>query len=185
MRTVVVGAGAVGAYFGGKLALASADVIFIARGANLAALRGAGLRIESRDATVRVEHVQAAADPAEAGRADLVLVCVKSYDSAEAAVALRPIVTPDTIVVSLQNGIENEATLAAALGLPPLLGGLTHIGAELVAPGVVRHDSGGRLIFGEPDGRRSERALRLARLLASAGVDHHLSGHIDVMLWDK
>lgn len=211
MRTLVMGAGAVGAYFGGRLALAGADVVFVARGANLAALRADGLRIESgiekidepyrtrqdavdaggspadaRSAPVlHLAPVCAVGDPAEAGSVELILVCVKSYATAVAADALRPIVTPDTIVLSLQNGIESEAILAAALGLPPLLGGLTHIGAELVAPGVVRHDSGGRIIFGELDGRRSGRAERLARLFSTAGIAHHLSGHIAVMLWDK
>jgi 2-dehydropantoate 2-reductase len=185
MRIVVMGAGAVGAFFGGKLALAGADVTFIARGANLAALRADGLRIESQDQTSRIERVHATSDPAEAGRADLVLVCVKSYDTAAAATALRPIVTSDTIVLSLQNGIENEAILATVLALPPLLGGLTHIGAELVGPGVVRHNSGGRIVFGELDGRRGERAQRLAQLFAATQVAHHLSGHIGVMLWDK
>src|SRR6185369_5538945 len=84
-----------------------------------------------------------------------------------------------------QNGIENEALLAAALGLPPLLGALTHIGAELIAPGVVRHDSGGRIIFGERDGMRSARVEALAALLASSGVAHHVSRRIEIMLWDK
>jgi 2-dehydropantoate 2-reductase len=184
MRTLVMGTGAVGAYFGAKLALAGAPVIFVARGEHLAALRARGLRIEGKDAT-HVHPLDVTADPAEAGQCDLVLVCVKSYDTAAAAVALRPAVGPDTIVLSLQNGIENEATLASLLALPPLLGGLTHIGAELVAPGVVRHDSGGRIIFGELDGRRSARAERLGALFARTGIAHHLSGHIAVMLWDK
>lgn len=198
-----MGAGAVGAYFGGKLALAGADVVFVARGDHLAALRADGLRIENgaeersavdaaapragaRSTPVcHLTPVCTVADPAEAGRVDLILVGVKSYDTAVTADTLRAIVRPDTIVLSLQNGIENEAILAAALGLPPLLGGLAHIGAELVAPGVVRHDSGGRIIFGEFDGRRSARAERLAQLFSTAGIAHHLSGHIAVMLWDK
>ena len=127
-------------------------------------------------AVVQHTPMRAVADPAEAGSVDLVLVCVKSYDTGAAAAALRPMVAPETIVLSLQNGIENEAILAAALGLPPLLGGLTHIGAELVAPGVVRHDSGGRIIFGELDGRRSARARTAgAALRPDAGIAHHLS----------
>jgi 2-dehydropantoate 2-reductase len=192
MRIVVMGAGAVGAYFGGKLALAGEDVVFVARGANLAALRSAGLRIvevgtgESRAPKVfHAQPVQAVDDPRAAGRADLVLVAVKSYDTEAAGAALRPVVTPDTIVLSLQNGIENEAVLATALGMPPLLAGLTHIGAELAGPGVVRRDSGGRVIFGELDGRVSDRAQRVADVFARAGVAHHLSRHIAIMLWDK
>jgi len=167
------------------LALAGEPVVFVARGANLAALRERGLRIQGNGGTVDVPDVRTAANPSEAGPCDLVLVCVKSYDTPVAALALRPVVRPDTIVLSLQNGIENEAMLAGALGLPPLLGGLTHIGAELTAPGAVRHDSGGRIIFGELDGTRSARATRLVELFARARVAHHLSAHIAVMLWDK
>lgn len=180
-----MGTGAVGGYFGAKLARAGNEVVFVARGDNLQALRSRGLSVASIDGDFELRAVNAVAEPAEAGRCDVVLVCVKSYDTEAAAVAMRSVVGPDTVVVSLQNGIENEATLCRVLGLPSILGGLTHIGAELVAPGVVRHDSGGRLIFGEPDGSSSPRARRLADLLERSGVAHHLSRHVDVMLWDK
>jgi 2-dehydropantoate 2-reductase len=185
MRTLVMGSGAVGAYFGAKLAHAGVPTVFVARGDNLRTLREHGLRIESADHTLQIERLHAVAEPAAAGACDVVLLCVKSYDTAAAAAALRPVVDADTVVLSLQNGIENEALLAEALGLPPLLGALTHIGAELVAPGVVRHDSGGRIIFGEMDGRRTDRAERVGALLTGAGIAHHVSSHIAVMLWDK
>jgi 2-dehydropantoate 2-reductase len=184
-KVLVMGAGAVGGYFGGKLARGGNEVIFVARGENLRALRERGLRIESGEGDLTVKPVTVVAAPADAGRCDLVLVCVKSYDTEAAAGALRPAVDGETIVLSLQNGIENEAILSRILGLPDLLGGLTHIGAELIAPGVIRHDSGGRLIFGELDGSVSARASWLASLLAASDVPHHLSRHIDVMLWDK
>jgi 2-dehydropantoate 2-reductase len=183
-KILVMGSGAVGGYFGGKLASGGNDVAFVARGDNLRALRARGLRIESEEADLQIP-VTAVATPAEVGHCDLVLVCVKSYDTEAAAEALHPVVGPHTIVLSLQNGIENEGVLSRVLGLPVLLGGLTHIGAELIAPGVVRHDSGGRLVFGEFDGSVSRRASWLAALLASSGVSHHLSRHIEVMLWDK
>ncbi|MBX3027214.1 2-dehydropantoate 2-reductase [bacterium] len=184
-RVLVMGSGALGVFFGGRLAQAGVDVVFVARGATLEALRRDGLRIASARGVERVAPLRAVATPAEAGPRSVVLVCVKSYDTDAAAAALRPVVGPDTIVLSLQNGIENEARLAAALDLPPLLGGLTHIGAELVAPGVVQLDSGGRIIFGELDGRPSARVARLEALFAAAGVDHRASRHIAVMLWDK
>jgi len=184
-KILVMGSGAVGGYFGGKLARGDNDVVFVARGENLRALRERGLRIESDEGGFTLKPVTAVATPAEAGRCDLVLVCVKSYDTEAAAEVLRPAVDADTVVLSLQNGIENEGILARTLGLPELLGGLTHIGAERVAPGVIRHDSGGRLIFGEMDGSMSPRATWLAALLASSDVSHHLSRHIEVMLWDK
>lgn len=184
-RVLVMGTGALGAFYGGRLAQAGVDVVFVARGATLAALRGEGLRIETARGVERVAPVQAVATPAEAGPCSVVLVCVKSYDTDAAGAALRPVVGPDTIVLSLQNGIENEARLAAGLGLPPLLAGLTQIGAELVAPGVVRVDSGGRIVFGEPDGAATPRVARLAALFAAAGIDHRVARRIAVMLWDK
>lgn len=184
-RVLVMGAGALGAFFGGRLAQAGVDVVLVARGASLEVLRRDGLCIDSARGRERIAPLRVVAAPAEAGPCGIVLVCVKSYDTDAAAAALRPVVGTDTIVLSLQNGIENEARLAAALGLPPLLGGLTHIGAELVAPGVVHLDSGGRIIFGEMDGRPSARTARLAALFAGAGIDHRVSRSIAVMLWDK
>ena len=185
MRTLVAGTGAVGGYFGGRIAAAGEDIVFLARGATLSALRRDGLCIDSRTGREHIAPLRAVEDPADAGRCDLVLVCVKSYDTAAIAAALRPVVHADTIVLSLQNGIENEARLAQALDLPPLLGGLTYIGAEMIAPGVVRYDSGGRILFGEPGGAHSARVARLAEFFTRAGVDHHVSAHIDVLLWDK
>jgi 2-dehydropantoate 2-reductase len=184
-RILIMGTGAVGAYFGGKLAAADADVVFAARGPKLDALRAHGLRIDSAGEPLVLDRVRTVADPAEAGPCAIIFVCVKSYDTAAAGDALRPVVRQDSIVVSLQNGIENEAVLAEVLGLPPLLGAVTHIGAELVAPGVVRHDSGGRIVFGELDGRPSARVERLAALFAGAGIAHHVSRSIRVVMWDK
>jgi 2-dehydropantoate 2-reductase len=184
-KILVMGTGAVGGFFGARLARAGHEVVFVARGDNLVALRERGLRIQSFEGDFEIRLVNVVEEPAGAPRCDVVLVGVKSYDTEAAAAALAPVVDAGTIVVSLQNGIENEEILRRALGLESVLGGLTHIGAELVAPGVVRHDSGGRLVFGELDGAISPRARRLAEILEVAGVSFHLSRHIDVMLWDK
>lgn len=185
MKIVVMGAGAVGAYFGAKLARVGYDVTFVARGANLQALRERGIRIESARDPFSVAPVSAVSDPRDADAADLVLVCVKSYDTGTVAVALRPIVRADTIVLSLQNGVENEEILRRELALPELLGALTHIGAELTEPGLVHHEAGGRIVYGEPDGMESDRTRLLAELFRGARIDAHLSHHITVMLWDK
>ena len=185
MKILVIGAGAVGGYFGGRLAAAGEDVIFAARGVNLAVLREHGLRVESVAGDFRVGPVHAVGAVAEAGRCDVVLVCVKSYDTALVAAQLRRVAGAQTIVLSLQNGVENEAILQRELGGPPPMAGLTHIGAELVAPGVVRHVSGGRILFGELDGAVSERARHLDVLLRGAGIATHLSRHVEVLLWDK
>src|SRR4029077_18556803 len=116
---------------------------------------------------------------------DLAIVTVKSYDTAAIAAAIAPVVAPDTIVLSLQNGIENEALLASALHLPPLLGAMTQIGAELVAPGVVRHVAEGTIFFGEFSKRPSARTDRLVELFTRTAVRHHLASDIALMLWDK
>lgn len=180
-----MGAGGVGGYFGGRLARAGHEVVFVARGDNLEALERRGLRVYSAGGDFALPAVWATASPADAGRCDLVLVCVKSYDTPAAADALRPVVGAETVVLSLQNGIENEAILQERLELPPLMGGLTHIGAELEASGIVRHSSGGRIIVGEADGAVSARARWTERLFGAAGIDCRLSRHIAVMLWDK
>ena len=185
MRILIAGTGGVGGYFGALLARAGRDVVFLARGRNLAALRERGLTVESVDGDVRLPHVTATDTLADAAPVDLVLVTVKSYDTSATAAVIAPVVTRETIVLSLQNGIENEGVLAAALGLPPLLGAMTQIGAELTAPGVVRHVAQGTIFFGEMGGHESARTRALVDLFTAAGVRHHLSAHMPLMLWDK
>ena len=185
MRTLIVGTGAVGGFFGALLARAGRDVVFLARGANLAALRERGLTVESVDGDFHLAPVQATDTLADIAPFELVLVSVKSYDTAAVAAEIRPAVTPDTIVLSLQNGVDNESLLARLLGLPPLLGAMTQVGAELVAPGVVRHVAEGTIFFGEASGDESPRAHRLRELFTAAGIRHHLTSDIERMLWDK
>jgi 2-dehydropantoate 2-reductase len=147
VRVLVLGAGAVGGYLGARLAEGGHDVTLVARGENLAALQRDGLVLQLPDGTRRLPDVRAVGDPALAPPPELVLVCVKSYDTAAAGRALRPVIARDTIVLSLQNGVENEAVLADGLGLPPLLVGLTFIGVELVAPGTVHYTGRGEILF--------------------------------------
>ena len=157
----------------------------MARGENLAALRAAGITVRLPGDTLHVAPVQAVPDPADAARPELVLVCVKSYDTPAAAAALRPAVGPETTILSLQNGIENEDILARALGLPPLMVALTRIGVELVAPATVLYSGRGTIVFGEPDGSESPRARRVAEAFAGAGVPHELRSDILVAAWEK
>jgi 2-dehydropantoate 2-reductase len=185
MRVLVVGTGAVGGYFGARLARGGHAVTFVARGENLAALRAGGLRVELGDETLHLPAPASVVDPADAPAPELVLVCVKSYDTPAVAAALRPAVRTDTIVLSLQNGVENEDVLAAVLGLPPLLLALTQIGVALVAPGVVRFSGRGNILFGEPDGRDTPRTRVVAAALAQAGIPHAVRPDIRVAVWEK
>lgn len=185
MRILIAGTGGVGGYFGALLARAGHDVVFFARGRNLAALRERGLTVESVDGDVHLPHVTATDALAGGAPVGLALVTVKSYDTAAVAAAIAPVVGAETIVLSLQNGVENESLLASVLGLPPLLGAMTQIGAELVAPGVMRHVAEGTIFFGETTGHASARTRALGELFTAAGIRHHVSANILLGLWDK
>jgi 2-dehydropantoate 2-reductase len=197
VRILVMGAGAVGGYFGARLAAAGSspdrsgtpahpvDVRFVARGEHLAALQRHGLVVHTPTGDLSLSTVQAYGSPAEAGPADLILVAVKSYDTAAAAEALKPATRPDTIVLSLQNGVENEEILERTLELPPLLRGLTQIGSELMSPGRIRYFARGTIIFGEPDGARTTRTTTVADVFSQAGISVHVSRDIRVRQWDK
>jgi 2-dehydropantoate 2-reductase len=185
LRILIAGAGAVGGFFGAALARAGHEVAFLARGANLAALRTSGLTVESVDGDFHVSRITAVDHVDGLAPFGLVLFTAKSYDTAEVARRIAPVVREDTVVLSLQNGVENETLLASVLDLPPLMGAMTEIGAELVAPGVVRHVAEGTIFFGEMTGHESPRGRNLATLLTEAGIRHRLTRDIAVHLWAK
>jgi 2-dehydropantoate 2-reductase len=185
MRIVVMGSGGTGGYFGAKLARAGEDVTFVARGAHLAALRGAGLRIRSE-----VEGEWGVRAPAVdrlegAPPADLVLFCVKSFDTEEAAALIRPVVGPETGVLSIQNGVDNEEKIARALGAGHVLGGAARVFATIEAPGVIAHTFGGQLVFGEMDGRDTARARAFLAACRRASIPAELAPDVTRALWDK
>ncbi len=185
MRIVVMGAGAVGGYFGAKLAGAGHDVVFVARGKHLEALRRDGLRVRSSGGELRVEDALFTADAAQAVRADLILLCVKSYDTEGAAELLRPIVAASTTILSLQNGVDNSDKIARRFGESRTLAGVVYVGAQVVAPGVIEHSSGGRIIFGPRTGGDRKAAKVIAEALAGAAVDCQTSADIQTVLWRK
>jgi len=185
MRILVHGAGAVGGYFGALLARGGHEVWFVARGENLSVLRERGLVVELRSEALTLPAVHVVSEPREAPRPELVLVCVKSYDTPAAAAALRPVVGPDTIVLSLQNGVENEDILARGLGIGPPMVALTRIGVELVAPGRIAYSGRGTIVYGEPYGSESARARRAGEAFAAAGVPYQLRPDILVAAWEK
>ncbi|MGH2547478.1 MAG: ketopantoate reductase family protein [Actinomycetota bacterium] len=185
MKIAVYGTGGVGGYFGGRLALAGAEVHLIARGAHLQSLRQRGLRVRSLRGDFEVA-LSATDDPADIGPSDFVIFSVKSFDTEQVAGRLEPLLHRETAVVSFQNGVDNEEKIARAIGLQHVMGGAAYIFSTIAEPGVIE-DTGGpaRLVFGEFDRPISQRAERLLELCRKADIDAHLSEDIRSVLWDK
>jgi 2-dehydropantoate 2-reductase len=185
MHIVVMGAGGVGGYFGAKLARAGETVTLVARGEHLTAIQRQGLCVRSAIEGEFVVRPAAVEDVGGLPAADVVLFCVKSFDTETAAELIRPVVGPDTAVLSLQNGVDNEDTLDALLGPGHALGGVAQVFAAIDGPGVIAHHFLGRIIFGELDGPRTPRTERLGEAFARAGIDAQLSMNIRRALWEK
>ncbi len=187
MKVAVYGAGGVGGYFGSRLAQAGLDVGFVARGAHLETMLAEGLRIESPLGDAVVKPVRASAEPAGLGVADVVLVAVKTWQVADAARRIAPLLGPGTMVVPLQNGVEAADVLAEAVGRARVVGGLCKIVSRLAAPGWIRHDGvAPRIEVGELDGSTSPRveAFRAACERAP-GMTLAVPADIRVALWEK
>jgi 2-dehydropantoate 2-reductase len=186
MRIAVVGAGGVGAGFGAALAKAGADVTFIARGAHLAAMKSAGLKVQSPRGDTHLAPAQATDDPASIGAVDFVLFCVKLWDVESAGQAIKPLIGPDTAVIPLQNGIDAAERLIPILGSKAVMGGVAQISASIIAPGVIQQvGTFMRMIFGELDGGKSKRAEDFLALCLKSGFDATLSEQILTELWMK
>ena len=185
MRVAVFGAGAVGGYLGSRLAEGGADVHYIARGAHLAALRERGLTLLTPEGDRSTVAVEATDDPAEIGPVDVVLFLVKSYDTEEAAGRLAPLIGKGTGVLSLQNGIDNEARIAAVVGAEHVLGGAAYILAAIVEPGVVRSNRA-RIVVGELEpGPPSARVQRFVEVANAGGIDARASSDVRTTKWEK
>lgn len=186
MRIAIFGTGGVGGYFGGRLAQAGEDVVFIARGGHLQALNAQGLQVDSVKGDFVLQSVQATDDPAKVGAVDVVLLGVKAWQVAEAARAMGPLIGPETFIVPLQNGVEAPTQLAALLGTQHVLGGLARIISFKVGPGHIRHAGAEPYVaFGELDNRYSERAERLRQAFERAGVAVEIPPDIQTALWQK
>ena len=188
MKIAVIGAGGLGGYFGARLALAGEEVQFLARGAHLAAMRDGGLRVRSvlGDFALPPGQTRVTDDPASIGPADVVLFTVKSYDTEAAAASIAPLIGPDTAVISLQNGIDNEERIAARIGPGHVAGGVAYIFAGIVEPGVIHHTGGpARIIFGELDGRSTPRMAAFLAACRRAQIEAELASDIRVALWTK
>jgi len=187
MRFAIFGAGAVGGYLGGRLAQAGQDVVFIARGEQLKAIRRSGLRVSSMAGDFLIHPADAIDNPAEVGMVDTVLVTVKAWQVLEAAEAVKPMVGPNTVVLPIQNGVDAPDQLAAILGAERVLGGLCHLSARVAGPGHILHVAiSPRVTFGELDRRMSERVERLRHVFEGCqGLTAVVPPDIRAALWEK
>ena len=189
MKIVILGSGAVGGYYGAKLARSGQDVTFIARGAHLAAIRERGLEIRSPALGDFVARGHAEEDTSRVGRVDLVVVAVKAYDNATALPMLTPLLADDTVVLPLQNGVDSAGQVAAVAGEARTLGGTTYVATALEAPGlIVQTGDHRRIVFGEVFGqlpRVSERVTRIHEAFAAADIQSFAVGDGRVPIWEK
>jgi 2-dehydropantoate 2-reductase len=187
MKIAVMGSGGVGGFYGGRLAHAGYDVTFVARGAHLKAMRENGLLIANEpQGDILVKNVKVTEDPATIPPVDLVILAVKLWDTEAAARALKPIVGPRTGVLSLQNGVIKDEILRREFGDDAVMGGVAYVGTHISRPGVILQTGTlQRLLFGEYDKRRSERAERFLEALLKAGIQAELSEDIRRTLWEK
>lgn len=178
MKIAVMGAGAVGCFYGGMLARAGHEVVLIGRPHHVESIQKSGLLLETLAFT---EHVAASAgsDPALVRDASLVLCCVKSNDTAAAAAAMVPFLSSDALVLSLQNGVDNARQLSTLLGRE-VLPAVVYVAAEMAGAGHIRHHGRGELLIGP-----SPHAEKLVALFATAGVPVQISGNVSSALWTK
>lgn len=186
MRIAVLGAGGVGGYFGGRLAQAGEQVVFIARGEHLQAMQANGLRVESVSGDFTVHPVQATDDPTQLEPVEAVLVAVKAWQVSEAAQLIKPVVGDQTMVIPLSNGVEAPEQLIEVLGSQAVLGGLCRISSFIDSPGLIRHVGiEPSVVFGELDGQVSRRVERLKEAFVRAGVNVRVSSNVRGEMWEK
>ena len=185
MRIAIMGSGGLGGYFGGMLARAGEDVHFIARGPHLEAMRSNGLTVKTSSIGEFTIPVNVTDDPSEIETADLVMMCVKTYDTESAAQLIRPLIGSDTVVISVQNGIENEENIGRVIGSEHVLGCMCYVTSNIESPGVVKEIFCQDISLGEPEGGPSSRVDELANTLEGAGLPAKVPPDINTAIWGK
>ena len=186
MRIAVMGTGGTGGYFGGLLARAGEEVTFIARGAHLEAIRHNGLTVKSVLSGDFTLPVKATADPKDIGPVDCVLFCVKAYDNVAAADLILPLIGSETVVLSVQNGIDNERQIGEVIGPEHVVGCVSYVSSTIESPGVIAQTAGpGKIVLGEMEGGTSHRTEELQSLLQKSGITAELHSDIQGALWQK
>lgn len=186
MRIAVMAAGAVGGYFGARMAAAGHDVNFLARGPHLEAIRENGLKIESTLGNLHLRSAKASDNPADIGPVDIVLFAVKLWDTEKAAERSRPLIGRDTCVITLQNGVDSNERIAPILGSDHVAGGLAYIASIITAPGIISHTSPfAKIQCGRLDGRDDAALSTFAEAAQAAGIDITVSDAVERELWHK
>ncbi len=186
MRIAAMAAGAVGGYFGARLAAAGHDVFFIARGANLAAIKNNGLKLDSVHGNLHLPKVNVTDDPASVGPVDIVLFAVKLWDTEQAAERTKPLVGPNSRVITLQNGVDSVERVAPILGREQTVGGVAYIASVIEAPGVIKQTSSFATVrFGRADKRPDAVLQAFADAGKAAKLDIDLSADIERERWQK
>ncbi|MBS0247942.1 MAG: 2-dehydropantoate 2-reductase [Proteobacteria bacterium] len=186
MRIAAMAAGAVGGYFGARLAAAGHDVFFIARGSNLAAIKANGLRVESVHGDLHLPKANVTDDPREVGPVDIVLFAVKLWDTETAAELTKPMVGYETRVITLQNGVDSPERMAPILGAEHTVGGVTYIATTIAAPGGIKHTSTfAKMVFGRADKKADAMLDRFVAAGKEAKIDLEISPDIQRERWQK
>ena len=186
MKIAIMGTGGVGGYYGGLLAKAGKDVTFIARGAHLQAICKTGLQVKSVHGDFQVSKAKATDKPADVGPVDLIIFATKTYQTDEAAKAIKPMVGKDTVVVPLQNGVDAADRIGEVVGMDHVLGGATWLSAAIEAPGVIgQYSEFRRIALGEFSGKTTPRLTSVYDLLKETGAAVEVSDNILKVLWTK
>ncbi len=186
MHTVIIGVGGVGGYFGGRIANSGQKVTLIARGKHLEAIQQNGLHVKSIDGDFVTHPFMVTNDINQVEKADLVLVCTKSWQVAQAARLIKPILKDDTVVIPLQNGADNVDTLLTVLPTKHVIGGLCKIYSKIEAPGIISHFGfPPEIVFGELDRSKTNRLQKIKEVFDKAGFNNTISEDIHVDIWSK
>ena len=185
MRIAIMGSGGLGGYYGGMLARAGEDVTFVARGAHLDAILAEGLTVKLPSAEEFTLSAKATIDPSEIGPVDLVLFCVKTYDTDAAAEQIRPLVGPETMIASLQNGVDNGERIEKVFGAGHFVPGVSYVNGLIEKPGVIFVRFAHMTSFGEMNGSVPPRIEQLVDAFHHAGIEVESRTDMQSFLWEK
>lgn len=184
MKILIVGAGAVGGYFGGMLARSGEDVTFLARGEHLKAIQEKGLYIKSINGDFNVK-IKAVDRPYDNEKYDLIVIAVKSYDLSNACNNIKGTVKNDTVLMSLLNGVDSEEIIGSIFGIEKVIGSVAFIGSQISEAGVISHTASGMITIGELNGSKSKRCEEILNIFESAKIPIKLSENIQKDIWAK